>query len=70
MLSGSVKDNTWPTISIYFTEEIKPAAVRIWNYNRPNCETAGMKEVVIKDKNNELLWKGCVPKVCKSRFES
>ena len=39
-----------------------PVQLRIWNYNRPNCETDGVKDLSIEI-NGRDVWRGQVPKV-------
>jgi len=40
-----------------------PIQLRVWNYNRPNCETEGVKDLLVA-LNGQDVWRGQVPKVC------
>lgn len=56
-----VDDNGLP-FTLVLSRRHLPVSLRLWNYNRPNCETAGVREVAI-DVGNVEQWRGEVPKV-------
>ena len=50
-----------PALTILCEPQLRPSVMRIWNYNRWNCETNGVKDIAVSDETT--TWSGCVPVV-------
>lgn len=59
-----VDENTVPLLTILVPSRYAPVTLVVWNYNRPNCETMGWRQISVRLGDDHVpCWQGEVAKV-------
>lgn len=51
-------------LTLHIPRSCAPVALTLWNYNRPNCETLGLRQIsLFVDSQSQPCWQGELHKV-------